>query len=130
MNYFFQNIPVETVIYFIFIPSILISAFCFKVAPDHQRFAEYKLGQFIKLLGPGLVFFIKLPGIDHQLIRISLGEKGMYLGDGLMKLGDGSFSLPIDISKDIDPGSSIVITSFKNGEFKAEIDNKNNDSKS
>ena len=57
-----------------------------KIAKDNERFAVHSLGQFRKLLGPGLL--LKWSGSETKWHRLALGEIGNWVGGDRAQFGD------------------------------------------
>ena len=66
-----------------------------KVIHQNERMAVVILGRYMKLLDPGLK--IKFSGPETRWIRLSLGQLGRYVGDGIAEF-DGA-ALPIKFEK-------------------------------
>lgn len=57
-----------------------------KTIPDRQRLAVVRAGRFRRLVGPGIVFLLALPGMRHQ--RIALGDRGQLMTMNQARFGD------------------------------------------
>lgn len=93
--------------------SIFLASFLYtrlKVLQEHQRFAVTMLGRYEKLVGPGLL--IKFRGDETRWSRISLGQIGYYLGDGIVEFD--SCTIPTKFHKT--PKQGVKIISFENDE--------------
>lgn len=88
----------------------LLVASRIKVIPQDQRFAVVVLGKFQKLVGPGVA--IKYQGAITQWARLSLGQPGRYLGDGLADFQ--GVALPVRF--DEPPKDGVRINSFASNE--------------
>jgi regulator of protease activity HflC (stomatin/prohibitin superfamily) len=56
---------------FVIIFVIILAASSIKSAKESERIAIYRLGRFVGIVGPGLVFMI--PGLD-KVVRINLND--------------------------------------------------------
>lgn len=86
-----------------------------RVAKEHERFAVFVLGRFFALKGPGLV--ISLPLIQKS-VRLAIGEKGKFKGDGIAEFrGHG---LPVTIDTSVGLNTPVRIRSFSNAQVHVE----------
>lgn len=60
------------------------------MAKERERFAIFILGRFFALKGPDLI--IRAPFV-HESIRLALGDKGRFKGDGIAEFQ--RYGLPV-----------------------------------
>ncbi len=80
-----------------------------KVIPDRQRIALLRDGHPCRLLGPGIVFVLKLPG-SHGW-PISIGDRG-----NLVTLGEARFGealLPVELCGPATSSSTVQVVGFR-----------------
>ena len=100
------------ILIYILIASCFLLPLGIKIANEHERFVVIKLGRYSGIKGPGLL--LKFPGSSSNIwTRISLNDKGEYLGEGLVKVNDAVF--PAHNTEGLSTGSSITICSFSGG---------------
>jgi len=84
-----------------------------KILADTQRLAQFKLGLFVKFLGPGLVLQFE-KGIN-QWMRLAVGAVGELVAPdmGRFEAKKGKFfDLPVEMSDSARIGNLIRITGF------------------
>jgi len=81
----------------------------FKQTKENERIALFQFGKFVKIVGPGLNFFI--PNQAKQMQRVFLGQEGEYLGNGVAKINDSIFPVK---GESLDCGDIVKIISFDN----------------
>jgi hypothetical protein len=64
-----------------------------KVVPDGQRFAVFRLGRFVGLKGPGLVFLS--PMVDTWR-AVKTGDRGKLLESGRAQFASGDLEVQVD----------------------------------
>jgi regulator of protease activity HflC (stomatin/prohibitin superfamily) len=85
----------------------LITASSIRIVGENQRFAVYRLGRYLGLKGPGLVW--KIPNID-KFVRLAIGDRGELVGTD-----SGTFQniqVPVTPEGTIQVGSLVKITRF------------------
>lgn len=90
---------------------VFFAYFCFrsiKIASDSQRFAEFVIGRFRGLRGPGLC--IKFSGAEVRWYRLSTGDRGELIAPGLAKFG--KIDIPVKADETLRVGSTVRITGF------------------
>jgi len=95
----------------LFVVLLLTSAI--KILPDNQRLALFKLGRFVKFMGPGLV--IQFEKGVHTWRRISVGAVGELVDSsaGRFEGKKGKYhDFPIEMTDSARIGSLIRITGF------------------
>lgn len=80
----------------------------FRVLGENQRFAEFFLGKFIKLIGPGPVF--KLTRGETKWVRLSLGDQGEILNPDVARFH--AADVPVEGGWQLSPGSRVRIVKF------------------
>jgi hypothetical protein len=88
---------------------------CIHRVRDRERLAVHRLGRFIDLKGPGLVF-IFFP-IDRG-VRLAIGDPVQWLGEqGVAIRG---MPVPAEGGPDLEPGAWVVITGFSPEDVRVE----------
>ena len=88
-------------------------AMMIKILPESQRFALFKMGIFVKFVGPGPVFTLELS--VYKYIRISVGAVGELVDSGSGRFQDSKgrfFDLPVEMGDSTQVGNLIRITGF------------------
>jgi hypothetical protein len=83
--------PTSFLVLWIFI--LILVVLSIKIASESQRFILYRLGRFIGLKGPGLLFII--PGVD-KCTKISVGDRGELLAQDLARIKGADVPVRID----------------------------------
>ena len=86
-----------------------------RVAKEHERFAVFILGRFFALKGPGLI--IRAPFVQES-IRLALGDKGRFKGDGIAEFQ--GYGLPVTTDTAVGVNTPVTIRSFSNGQVHVE----------
>ena len=73
------------------------------VVKHNERVAVHVLGQYLKLIGPGLM--IKWSGGEVVWQRLALGDIGTWVGDGKVQFGDQV--VPVTCSASLAHGARI-----------------------
>jgi len=97
--------------FILFITLLLLKVI--KILPESQRLAMFKLGIFVKFLGPGLVIQFE-KGI-FQWMRIAVGAVGELVAPDMGRFQekkDKFFDLPVEMSDSARIGNLIRITGF------------------
>ena len=97
---------------FILFVTILIAS-TIKVLSDNQRLAMFKLGIFVKLLGPGLV--IQFGRHVYKWKKVTVGDVGELIAPDAGRFQDKkhqSFDLTVEMSDSARIGNLIRITGF------------------
>jgi hypothetical protein len=84
-----------------------------KILSDSQRFAVYKLGQFEKFVGPGLIFQYERGAL--KWVRVSIGTTGELATPDMVRIfekKDKYFDLPVADMGSVKIGSIVRITGF------------------
>jgi len=106
-------------LYIVIIIIITITLFSIlKIAREQERFAVMKLGKFIELKGPGLLF--KLFGGNTEWIRLRLGERGELVSPEFGRFQDKDIPVTVDSGTQI--GSMIKIIGFDGNKVVAHLD--------
>lgn len=79
-----------------------------KIARDHERFAIFSFGKFVRLKGPGL--FFKLPINNSEWFRISIGDNAQLVAPKIAMLKSKQIPVEIDYKTPLD--AIIRITGF------------------
>lgn len=107
MDYIAEILPIVLVAL-----ACILFAFSIRITQEDERFVVLILGRYGGLKGPGMS--IKLPGSAPNFTRIALGDRGTFLGDGLVNINGTSF--PAFIEYSINSGDSVTIVSFREEE--------------
>ncbi len=78
-----------------------------KTLGENERFAVITFGKYQKLIPPGLHF--KISGSEVIWLKLSLGQLGSYLGDGIAEFK--GMSIPVNF--DEKPTHGVKISGFK-----------------
>ena len=84
-----------------------------KILSDSQRFAVYKLGQFAKFVGPGLI--LQYEKGAQKWVRVSIGTTGELVTPDMVRIlekKDKYFDLPVADMGSVNIGSIVRITGF------------------
>lgn len=99
----------ENIAWYVFVFLMVIYVLSmFRTANENERFAVFVAGKCVALKGPGLI--VQAPGPGKKLIKITLGERGVYLGNALAAFNGVSF--PVEASN-IEPEDSVQVSSFR-----------------
>lgn len=79
-----------------------------KIAREDQRFAVFRLGRFMGIKGPGLIYVIPVTDKVHKL---SLGDSGELLASGQARFG--KVTVPVESGERLEVGSAVRIMRFK-----------------
>src|SRR5512136_2471504 len=92
---------------FLWIFLLILAVSSIKIARESQRFVVYRLGRFLGLKGPGLIFII--PGID-KCTKINVGDRGELLSGDLARIGNADF--PVRVEGRVEIGKTVRVQSF------------------
>jgi hypothetical protein len=84
-------------------------AWAIRVTPENARYAEYLLGRYRGLVGPGLWFQVRGIGITWGLIRV--GDIGELLSEQLGRFGTAE--VPVTVDRSVPLGSRIRVVGFQ-----------------
>lgn len=101
------------VLYIALIVVALIFLSSFRIAKEHERFAVFIMGRFLKLKGPGLI--LKIPGQSSEFVRIAIGNRGELVGDGFAKFNNKT--IPVKLAGTVPIGTTVQIRSFSESEI-------------
>ena len=79
-----------------------------RVANDHERFAVFRLGRYLGVRGPGLLY--RLAGIERW-VRIAIGDHGELIEASMAKINDAV--LPIRIDGRASVGQAVRVVAFQ-----------------
>ena len=74
---------------------------------ENQRIAIFRLKKFLGVKGPGIV--VVIPFVDVS-IKLSVGDIGEFLGDGIAKFADSS--VPVISRGPIASGEAVKVVKF------------------
>ncbi len=97
--------PISNTFLWIFLLFLAVSSI--KIARESQRFVVYRLGRFLGLKGPGLIFVI--PGID-KCTKIKEGDLGRLLSQDLARIRNTD--VPVRVMGAVEVGKTVRIQSF------------------
>ena len=92
---------------FLLIFLLVLAGSSIKIARESQRFIVYRLGRFVGLKGPGLIFII--PGVD-KCTKINVGDRGELLAQDLARIRN--VDLPVKVLGSVEVGKTVRIQSF------------------
>lgn len=90
----------------------IVLAFSIRVLQEDERFVEVANVDSSRLRGPGIV--LALPGSKPARARVALGDRGTFLGDGVVSINGVSFPASMDSS--IEKGDLVTIISFRDNQ--------------
>jgi len=79
-----------------------------KMVQARRRLAIYRLGRFVGLKGPGVVF--RLPVID-QCVKISLGDQGVLVAEDEVRMKEKG--IPSEIEGSASVGQLVYVKNFR-----------------
>jgi hypothetical protein len=79
-----------------------------KIIPDRQRLALLREGRPCRLLGPGIVVVLRLPG--RQIEPISIGDRGLLVAPGRARFG--YVFLPVELRGEA-PSTMVQVIGFR-----------------
>ncbi len=98
----------------VFVPLIVINLLIIvfllsslKISREDQRLVVFRLGRFMGIKGPGLIFVI--PNTD-KVHRLSVGDSGEMMASGQAKFG--KTVVPVESDENLSIGSIVRIRGF------------------
>ena len=79
-----------------------------RILGTHERFAVFRMGEFERFIGPGLLF--RYGGHATEWVRIGAGDRGLLVHGGLAKFGDRH--IPSTLQGDGRPGAAVRVVEF------------------
>ena len=92
---------------FLWVILLVLAVSSIKIARESQRFVVYRLGRFLGLKGPGLIFII--PFID-KCTKINVGDRGELLSQNLARIRNTD--VPVMVVSSVEIGKTVRIQSF------------------
>lgn len=90
------------------------------IIPSGSCCAIIALGNFKGFIGPG--FHFKWSGSETTWLKLTTGDRGSYISNGLAKFGETD--LPIYSQNDLEIGSFVLITGFRDEGIEVTLDPK------
>jgi hypothetical protein len=97
----------DTSFTFVLIIVLVLASSSIKIARESQRLIVYRLGRFLGLKGPGLIFII--PVVDKGT-KVNVGDRGELLGQDLVRIRNAD--LPVKVVGRVEVGQAVRIQSF------------------
>ena len=88
-----------------------------RIVDENSRIAQYKLGRYIGLFGPGLIL---VPLHFCKAVTITVNDRGILNTDGTCRLG--TFDYPAIPEGRISAGDYIKVTGFEDQSIRVALD--------
>lgn len=86
---------------------VLLSA-GIKIANEHERFAVFRLGRYLGIRGPGMLY--RFANIERW-VRIAIGDRGELIESSMAKINDAA--VPVRIDGRASVGHAIRVVAFQ-----------------
>lgn len=87
---------------------ILLVSMGIKIASEHERFAVFRLGRYLGIRGPGLLY--RLANVERW-VRLAIGDRGELIESSMAKINDAA--VPVRVDGRASVGQAIRVTAFQ-----------------